>query len=442
MAVSPFDSAIYRELLHDDEIGRLFTDDAEIQAMLRVEGALAKAQGALGIIPADSATAIERASAALQPDPASLAAGTGRAGIPIPALLETMREALKLPEFAQYVHWGATSQDVMDTGLMLRLRTVCDIVDARLRLLLQTLADHAEAHAELPMAARTRRQTATATSFGAVVAAWGAPLLDQLEALAQLRPRLLRVSLAGAAGNASALGAKAAATRSALARELELADTDLSWHSNRAALAELAALLTRINGALARMGEDCVLAAQDEVGELKLPQGAGSSTMPHKNNPITAETLVSLFQLSVALDGAMQQALLHRQQRDGAAWSLEWHALPQICMAAGRSLQLALALAARLAPDADRMLANLQGGNGLAFAEAVSFRLAAILPRAEAQARVRELCAEAIEQGCSLAELVSQRFPDIDWQPITDPGAQLGDAPRQARGFAARARNP
>ena len=312
MTTSLFDSALYRELLHDAETGRLFSDDAELDAMIRVEVALATVQGRLGVIPAASATQIAQALRDLHIEPTRLAPGTGDDGIPVPALVAALREAMSSPEHSQFLHWGATSQDIMDTGLVLRLRGVCDIVDARLRLLLSAFADLAVTHAQLPLAARTRRQPATPTGFGAVLAAWGAPLLGQLETLALIRPRLLRVSLAGAAGNSSALGERAAEQRATLAAELEIGDSELPWHSDRSALVEFASILTRINGALAKLGEDCILGSQAEVGELVLAAGGASSTMPQKQNPVQAEALISLFQLAAGLDGTMTQALLHR----------------------------------------------------------------------------------------------------------------------------------
>jgi len=440
MAASIFDSSLYRELLHDAEIAALFGDRAEVDAMIRVEAALADVQGGLGVIPRASAEQITQSLAQIQLDPSSLAAGTGVDGIPVPALVSALRAAMAASQHARYLHWGATSQDIMDTGLVLRLRAVCSIIDARLRLLLSALADIAAEHAELPLAARTRRQPATPTSFGAVVAAWGAPLLNHLEALAQLHPRLLRVSLAGAAGNSSALGATAAEQRAALAAALGLADSVLPWHSDRSTLAEFSSLLTRIGATLAKMAEDCMLAAQAEVGELSLAAGGGSSTLPHKRNPVQAEVVVSLFQMAASLDGAMAQALLHRQQRDGAAWMLEWHALPQVCMACGRALQLALSMATRMQPLPERMHANLEGPLGLVYAEAISFRLAEQMPRDEAQARVKQLCADAVEQGASLTALVAREYPDIDWASVATPLAQLGDAPGQARSFAASVR--
>ena len=440
MATTPFESAIYRQLMGDAEIGSRFTDRAEIDGWLRAEAALAKAQATLGLIPSAAAAAIEITCAELEPDPARLAAGTARDGIPIPALVAELRAALGDPAHAAHVHFGATTQDIMDTGLILRLREVCEILDARLKLALQALADLADAHAELPLAARTRRQPATPTSFGAVVAAWGAPLLGEVEALARLRQRLLRASLAGAAGNSAALGPRAAELRAAFAAELDLDAGSACWHTDRAPLAEFSSCLTRIAGALARIAEDCLLAAAPEVGELILAGGGGSSTMPHKRNPVQAETLASLFQLAAALDGAMTQALIHRQQRDGASWALEWYALPQLCVAAGRALQLGIALLTGLEVDPARMRANLDGAHGLVYAEAISFRLAEEMPRAEAQARVKQWCADAVARDRGLVQLAADNYPDIDWSAIADPTAQLGDAPAQARDFAARTR--
>ncbi len=438
MATSPFDSSIYRELLRDDDVGELFSDAAVVSAMMRVEGALAKVQGRLGLIPAASAAAIDGAMRELRVDPASLAAGTRAAGIPAPALVDTLRDALRAAEHAHYLHWGATSQDIMDTGLVLRLRGVCKIVDERLTNLLRALARQAAAHAELPLAGRTRAQIATPTSFGAVVAAWGAPLLAQREALAQLRPRLLRVSLAGAAGNSAALGDQVERLRAELAAELALGDSELAWHSDRTALAELAALLVRINGSLAKLGEDCIVGCRSEIGELKLGAGGGSSTMPQKQNPVAAETIISLFRVAAAMHVLMQESLVHREQRDGVAWALEEHALPAICTASARALALAIALVQELQPDPAAMLANLCGGRQLAFAEAISFELARTMPRPEAQAEVKRLCSEAGSGAGSLVELVERRYPEVDWRTVTAPAAQLGDAPRQAARFVAR----
>ena len=435
--MSLFHSKIYRALLFDEEVGALFSDDAEINAMLQVEGALAKVQGELGVIPQASALAINAAMAEIKIDPASLANATATAGVPVPELVAAIRRAMQSAEHAQYLHWGATSQDIMDTALVLRLRRVCNLVENRLRQLLHEFAIQAEKYTDLPMAARTRTQIATPTSFGAVMVSWGAPLLDHLDVLAQLKPRLLRVSLAGASGNATALGDRVAEQRAALASELGLGDSALPWHNNRTALVEFASLLTRINGSLAKFAEDHLLATQPEVAELLISAGGGSSTMPQKNNPVMSETIVSLFPLAKAMDGLMTQAVSHRQQRDGVAWSLEWHALPQICLAAAKSLTLAIKLAETLQPNTEKMLMNLEGENGFIYAEAISFKLAEIMPRPQAQKRIKELCGIALDQQRHLPELVAEQYPDIDWEEVTKPAAQMGDAVAQVQRFVA-----
>ncbi|TCP44173.1 class-II fumarase/aspartase family protein [Rhodovulum marinum] len=438
MAVSPFDSALYRGLFHDDELGRLFTDSAEVRAMLLVEGALAKVQGQLGLIPEMSGAFIHRAAMELQLDPGGMAAETGRNAVPVPALVAAFRKALEAPEHAQYIHWGATSQDIVDTALVLRLRQALTIIEARLRAVIRALGAQAETHADLPMAARTLAQVATPTSFGAVVAGWGGPLIRHLDRLAALKPRLLRVSLFGAAGTLAAMGPQGPEVREGLAEALGLGDADDPWHSARDGIAELSGWLTGVAGSLAKMGEDLVLMAQAEVGEVRLGDGGGSSTLPHKQNPVDPLLLTALARHLVGLDANIQGAAVHRQQRDAAAWMVEWLALPEIVMGAGRALAVAGALVPRIAPQPGAMARNIDGGLGLAYAEALSFALTGPLPRPEAQETAKALCREAMETGTPLAELAARDWPDLDRSLFT-PAAQMGEAPAHARRFAAAA---
>ncbi|MGB3278332.1 MAG: lyase family protein, partial [Pseudorhodobacter sp.] len=179
MPAAPADSALYRGLFSDDEVQTLFSDSAELRAMLLVEGALARVQGKLGLIPADAAAYIDRASREVSIDPSALSAATAANGVPVPAFLAAFRKDAGAPEPMQYVHWGATSQDIMDTALMLRLKRLHGSWAARLDGLIATLGRLAETHAETPMAGRSYGQIATPTSFGATVAEWGRPLLDQ-----------------------------------------------------------------------------------------------------------------------------------------------------------------------------------------------------------------------------------------------------------------------
>jgi len=439
MPASPFDSAIYRDLFLDPEVGSLFTDSAEIRAMLLVEGALAKAQGSHGLIPEISGAAIHRSAQEVLIDPGSLAAETGQSAVVVPALVKALRTAMQAPEHAQYIHWGATSQDIMETGLILRLRQVMAIYDKRLTSLAKTLGRVAQTHADLPMAARTYGQTATVTSFGAVVASWGQPLLRHHTRLTPVRDDLLCVSLSGAAGTLSAMGNSGPAIRSTLAKALKLQDPGGSWHSERDRIGALSGWITGTAATLGKMGEDLILLTQSGVQEVTLAQTGGSSTMPQKSNPVLPSLLVALSHHITALNTAMQGAGLHRQQRDGAAWFTEWLILPQLCLGFARALAVAEDLAASLGPNPKAMAQGINDGLGLIYAEALSFALAAHMPRPKAQAAVKTLCNTARATATPLAELAMAAHPGQIDPGLFSPAAQLGTAPAEARAFADKA---
>ena len=435
MPAAAADSAIFRQLLGDDDCARLLSDASVLRAMLLVEGALARVQGELGLIPADAAAFIDRASREAQIDPAALASETARNGVPIPALLAAFRKAAEAPEPMQYLHWGATSQDIMDTAQALLLRRLFDIWDTRLTTTVTALAALARAHADLPMAARTYGQIATPTSFGAIAAGWGRPLQDRRASLPALRAEIQRVSLSGAAGTLSAMGDQGPAVRSALAKALGLNDPGHSWHSDRSGIASLAGWAASLATNLGKMGEDLLLLTQSGLGEVSLGAGGASSTMPQKQNPVAPSAMVALSRHVIGLAAMLQGAGLHRQQRDGAAWFTEWLTLPQLCTSLSRLIQLAADCAEKLAPIPDAMALQLNADHGVIHAEALSFALASHLPRPEAQAVVKELCAEAKATGTLLRDLAQKRFPDLNWQTKV-AAAGLGQAPAEAHAFA------
>ncbi|MEE9210986.1 MAG: 3-carboxy-cis,cis-muconate cycloisomerase, partial [Kiloniellales bacterium] len=352
MTVSLFDSELYGGLFSDREIAALLDDRARLRAMLDVEAALARVQGRLGVIPPAAATRIAEVAESLEIDPAALAPGTAGAGVPVPALVAAPREAVGA-EAGPYVHWGATSQDIMDTGLVLRLRDLLDRLDRRLAGLIQSLAALAEAHRGTVMAARTRAQQALPTTFGLKAAGWLAPLARHRERLAQLRPRLLAVQLGGAAGTLAALGTRGIEVMEALAEKLGLAVPSAPWHAQRDGFAELAAWFALVTGGLGKIGKDLVLLAQSEVGEAR-PKGGGSSTLPQKTNPVAAEALVTLARFNAGLLALATEALVQAQERGGAAWSLEWLTLPQMAAATGAALRLARQALDGLGVDAAR----------------------------------------------------------------------------------------
>lgn len=438
MPATPFDSAIYAGVFSDPDVAKLFTDSAEVRAMLIVEGALARAQGGLGMIPTEAAEAIHRASMDVIVDPASLGGPTASNAVPVPALVEAFREAMADKDAAQYVHWGATTQDIMDTGLALRLRRVIERQREALNAAIAALATLAAAHRDLPMAGRTWGMVATPTSFGAVVASWGMALIRARTRLDQIAPEVLAVSLSGAAGTLSAMGADGAEVRAGLAESLGLADPAQSTHAQRGPVVDYAGWMASTTGSLAKMAEDVLSLVR--AGEARLSGGGSSSTMPQKQNPVAPSVMVALSRHCAALSGAMTSALPHRDQRDGTAWLVEWMALPQLCIAATRCMALAGQVAAALAPDPDAMAHGIDPeGLGLTYAEALSFHLARRMPRPEAQAAVKDLCVEARRNGVGLPVLVESRFPGSAADAVFDPVAQLGEAPAEADRFVAAA---
>lgn len=436
MPASPVDSAIYRDLFGDAEISALFTDSAEVRAMMLVEGALAKVQGTMGMIPEVSGAAIHRAAMEQAIDPSVLADGAGGSGVPVPALVDAMRKAMEAPEHAQYVHWAATSQDIVDTGLALRLRQALTLIEGRLDQVLGSLAAMAEAEAETPITGRTWGQAAVVTSFGAVVAGWGWPLLNARQDLSLVRERTAVVSLSGAAGTNAAMGESAADVRAGMAKALNLSDPERSTHATRDGVAALAAWLTAVCTALGRIGEDVVFHAATGIGEVALGQSGGSSTMPQKANPVAPSALTAIAHQVLALNTAMQGAAMHRQQRDGAAWMTEWLSLPQMVILTGRATLTAQSMLASLEPRRAQMSANIGATNGMMFAEALSFALAKVMPRPEAQATIKSLVATALESGRSLGDVAKEAFPDVPLESATTVATQLGAAPDEARRFA------
>ncbi|MEP1522659.1 lyase family protein [Ascidiaceihabitans sp.] len=439
MAASVFDSPLYAQLFPSADAGRLFTDSADVRAMVLVEGALAKVQGAMGVIPELSGAAIHRASLEVQLDPGALAQATGQNGVSVPGLVALLRSEMQAPEHSAYVHWGATSQDIIDTSLMLRLRQALGVIETDIRAVLTALADHAETHARTPMPARTYGQHATPTSWGAVVAAFGHPLLDALAELDNLRATSLWVSLSGAAGTASALGSDAAQMRADLAKALGLQDPRRSWHTDRAPILRIVDWMVRVVAALGAMGQTLLGLTATEVGEVRLGGAGSSSTMPQKQNPVVPSVLVALSHHVTGLRATMQTAAQHQHQRDGAAWFAEWLALPQIVLSTASAATQAKGMAQGFEPDVATMASHFDP-IGLIHAEALSFALAAHMSRPEAQTATKDLCTAARAQNIPLRDLAIKAHPQLD-KALFTPHENLGLAPTDAVTFARAVRD-
>jgi 3-carboxy-cis,cis-muconate cycloisomerase len=346
MTVSALNSPMLSVLLGDEEIAGYFSVEADIRAMLAFESALARAQASIGLIPAEAAADIAAACDAFSPDVASLAKGVAQDGVVAPMLVKLLRAKVGAP-YDAHVHHGATSQDVIDTSLILRLKPVLALFEARLRALTGSLRALEASQGAVKLMGRTRMQRALPIHAADKLRGWREPLERHVIRLDEMRPRLLIAQFGGPVGVRGDLDGKGEAIAAELARLLQL-QAGPCWHVERDALAELASWSSLVAGSLGKIGADIALMAQNEIGEVKLAEGGGSSAMPHKSNPVRAETLVALARFNAALLGAQYQALVHENERSGAAWTLEWLVLPQMLVATAAALRHAAALCAGL----------------------------------------------------------------------------------------------
>ena len=345
MTVSPFDHPLLSSLLGDEETTSHFSVEAEIAAVLAFDRALAEAEAENGVIGRDAAAAIVAALSSFRPDTALLRAGVARDGVMVPELVRQIRAAVGEPHGAS-VHFGATSQDVIDTALVLRLKSVVEHLSLLLTENIVRLSALDERFRGRALTGMTRMQPAIPVQVSDRVKAWLAPLQRHQKRLSEQSARLLVVQFGGAAGTLEKLDDKGQAVRAALATRLGLGDAP-QWHSQRDALADFAGWLSLVTGSLGKFGQDLALMAQGGA-EIELSGGGRSSAMPHKQNPVKAEALVALARFNATQLSGMHQTLVHEQERSGAAWTLEWLLLPQMVVATAASLRLAAELAAQI----------------------------------------------------------------------------------------------
>ena len=333
-------------LVGDDEIENLLSDAAQLGAMLAFERALAEAEAEAGLIEADAGLAIAATIDRFTPDWDDLAKGLSRDGVVVPALLRQIRAVLGEPH-ARALHHGATSQDVIDTVLMLQLSKIIPIFIERLTALQSAFGGLAERHGQQSLMAHTRMQQALPFTVADKLRTWVEPLDRHRAALSGIRRQLLVIQLGGPIGDRSSFSGKGDEVARGLAKRLDLGIAE-PWHANRDPLVAFGSLLSLLTGSLGKFGADVALLAQNEIGSISLAGGGTSSAMPHKSNPVQAEILVALARFNAGLVGTLHQALVHENERSGAAWTLEWLTLPPMLVTTGASLRLALALAGQI----------------------------------------------------------------------------------------------
>jgi 3-carboxy-cis,cis-muconate cycloisomerase len=431
--MSTLDSAIFAPLFNDDEVSNLLSDVAFVRGLVEVEVALARAEARVGVISASAAEQIAKVQAD-KIDIAALAKGTTRSGFPIIALVQELRKQVGA-NAATYVHWGATTQDIMDTACVLQLRAVIELIGKRIGEIVRHLSALADKHRGTVLAGRTHGQQALPITFGLKVAGWLAPLNRHGERLEEIQRRLLVVQFGGAAGTLAALGDKGLAVTNELAKELNLRVPAMPWHAQRDCVVEFAGWLSLVTGSLAKMAQDIILLAQTEVGEVgesgEVDRG-GSSTMPQKSNPITSELILAAARTNASLLSALHNAQIQEHERATHGWQVEWLTLPQMIMLTGGALKHAAYLAKNLQVDAAAMRANIERANDVVLAETAVFALAKAMPRAQAEELVKKACGTAVGENRPLIDVVKELAGDfikpgsVDWQALAKPENYLG----------------
>jgi 3-carboxy-cis,cis-muconate cycloisomerase len=430
MPFSPSDSLIFGPLFSDPALAAIFSDEEFVRRMLEVEAALARVEGERGVIPAEAGRRISSSVPRLTIDLERLRAGVETDGFPVVELVRQIRAGAG--EDAPYVHWGATTQDIMDSALILQLREAVGVLEGHLAQLIDALAALAGKHRNTLMAGRTHSQQALPIPFGFKVANWLAPFLRHRQRLAELKPRLLVVQFGGAVGTLAALSADGLAVQQGLAEELKLSVLPMPWHTQRDNLVEFAGWLALVSGSLAKIAQDIILMAQTEVAEVREvvdKTHGGSSTMPQKSNPIISETVIAAARVTASLLASMHQAQIQEHERASGSWQAEWLALPQMVGLAAGALQKTVFLSKNLAVDEAQMRRNVQASNGLMLAERLSFELARSLGRAEAEQLVRSACQAAVQQDRHLVDVLrEQTTAALDWSALRDEAGYLGAA--------------
>jgi 3-carboxy-cis,cis-muconate cycloisomerase len=426
-------------LFRAEAIGEIFSVRGRLQGMLDFEAALARAEARVGVIPKKAAPAIETQCRAELFDIEALARATGLAGNPaIPTVKAlTALVAKKDGQAAGYVHWGATSQDAMDTGLVLQLRSAFDLIDADVARLSDALAKIARKHRKTPMAGRTWLQQAVPVTFGLKAAGALSAVERHRARLHELRARVLVIQFGGAAGTLASLGGRGLEVARALAAELKLGDPDLPWHAHRDRVAEVATTLGLLTGTLGKIAKDMALLMQTEMAEALEPTApgkGGSSAMPHKRNPVGAAVVLAAATKVPALVSVMLSAMVQEHERGLGNWHAEWETLPEICLLSAGALGHLVQVVEGLEIDEARMRHNLDTTHGLILAEAVSAALAAKIGRESAHHLIESACRRAIEQKKSLRDalesdaMISAQLSASDLDRLLDPAGYLGVA--------------
>jgi 3-carboxy-cis,cis-muconate cycloisomerase len=430
-------SQLLDSLFTTPEMRDVFSDRIRVQRMLDFEAALASAQAKVAIIPGLAAQAIARKCDAALFDFDGLgrdAAPAGNLAIPLVKQL-TALVAKDNDEAAKFVHWGATSQDAIDTGLVLQLRDALSLIEQHLGDLSNALVIQVKRHRNTLMVGRTWLQHALPITFGLKAAGWLDSITRDRQRFQEIRPRVLGLQFGGAAGTLASLGTRGIAVATELAQGLKLGLPASPWHSHRDRVAEVATTLGLLVGSLGKIARDVSLCMQTDVAELAEPAAAGrgvSSTMPHKRNPVGCATALSAAVRVPGLVSTMLAAMPQEHERGLGGWQAEWNTLPEIAMLAAGALDRMTEVIAGLAVDVERMSANLDRSNGLIMAEAVAMALGVTIGKLEAHRVMEQACLRAVRESRHLRDVlvedpvIQARLTGPELEKLMNPTNYLG----------------
>ena len=414
MPSTAHESIMFKELLGSKEMRMIFSDEETITTYLEVERALAKVQANLGIIPKEAANAIIKYAHFNNVNLDRYEKRTATVGAPILPIVEEIVSIVP-NEFGEWAHFGTTTQDIMDTTLVLQIQRAFDIIERDLKTISKTLAILAQKYRDTPMAGRSHRQHALPVTFGYKIAVWLSGIKRHLIRLSEIRPRVLVGQFGGAAGTLASLGKQGLAVQEGLMKELKLGVPEATWHTMRDGLSETVCFLGIMTGTLAKIGCDIALLMQTEIGEVYepfLPGRGASSTMPQKRNPVGTEMMMVAAETVRADIHMMLGGMVQDHERGSGPYKFELIALPRAFLATSAALKHAVNILPLLEVDTKKMRENLEVTRGLIVSEAVMMGLAPFIGRQTAHDVVYDACHEAISTNSNLLEILRDK-PDI-----------------------------
>ncbi|ENW91678.1 3-carboxy-cis,cis-muconate cycloisomerase [Acinetobacter dispersus] len=437
-------SQLYASLFYQPEVTAIFSDEALLSYMIQAEVALAKAQAQVKVIPASAATIIEQVgqNAVAQIDLHTLATAVGLAGnVAIPLVKQFTALVKQHDEDAsRYVHWGATSQDIIDTATILQCRDALALIEKQLQQAYQISLKQAQQYRDQVMIGRTWLQQALPITLGHKFARWAAALKRDLDRLQAMKTRVLTAQLGGAVGSLASLQDQGSAVVEAFAAQLKLTAPECTWHGERDRMVEIASTLALIVGNVGKMAKDWSLLMQTEIAEVFEPAAkgrGGSSTMPHKRNPVAAASILAAANRVPALMASVYQSMVQEHERALGAWHAEWLAIPEIFQLCAGALERSCDVLEHMQINAEAMQRNLECTQGLIMAEAVMMALAPKIGRLNAHHLVEQACQQAVAQQQHLKTIlsamhkVSTHFNDQALDELFMPASYLGNIQAQ-----------